>query len=93
MKTERFTLLVSPAQKATILARARNLGLTAAEFIRRAVSSYEISFLSAEKDEAKLNALADELFAAASSARKALNEANSEIRATLKELARRRKTG
>ena len=91
MKTERITVLVTPEQKAAILARAQSLGLSAGEVVRRAVESYESSAVDTKDDEAVLNALADELFVAAKSARAALNEANSEIQATLRELARRTK--
>lgn len=90
MKTERMTVLVTPEQKAAILARAASLGLSAGEMVRRAVESYEPSAASAAEDEVVLNALADELFAAAKSARAALNEANREIQATLEQLAKSR---
>jgi len=90
MKTERMTVLVTPEQKSAILARADSLGLSVGEMVRRAVQSYEPSAASAAEDEVVLNALADELFAAAKSARAALRKANHEVQATLKQLARSR---
>jgi hypothetical protein len=90
MKTARMTVLVTPDQKATILNRAERLGLSAGEMLRRAVESYQPSAANSAEDEAVLNALADELFAAARSARKALGEANREIKTTLKQLAKSR---
>src|SRR5574342_1178214 len=92
MKTERMTVLVTPEQKSAILARANRLGLSVGEMVRRAVESYEPAAAGATEDEVVLNALADELFAAAKSARAALNEANREIQATLQQLARSRGT-
>ena len=60
--------------------------------MRRAVESYEPAAAGAAEDEVVLNALADELFAAAKSARAALSEANRALQATLKQLARSRGT-
>lgn len=90
MKTARMTVLVTPEQKASIIARAESLGVSTGEMVRRAVELYEPSAGRAGEDEALLNALADELFAAARSARAALSEANREIQTTLKQLAKRR---
>lgn len=91
MKTERMTVLVTPEQKAAILARAENLGLSAEEMARRAVESYEPSSTTAAEDEAVMSALADELLAAAKSAGAALDEANRDVEATLRQLAKSRK--
>jgi hypothetical protein len=91
MKTERMAVLVTPEQKSAILARAESLGLSAGELVRRAVESYHpSSSRKAGEDEAVLNALADELLAAAKSARASLRDANKEIQWTLKQLARSR---
>lgn len=92
MKTERMTVLVTPEEKAAIVARANGLGLSAGEMVRRAIASYRPSASPAAEDEVVLNAMADELFTAARSARAALNEANREIQATLRQLAKGRKT-
>ena len=67
MKTERMTILVTPEQKAAILARAERLGLSAGEMVRRAVESYDPA-AGSDEDQAVLDALADELFAAGSPA-------------------------
>ena len=88
MKTERMTILVTPEQKAAITARAESLGLSAGEMLRRAVETYSGDPKPGSED--LLNALADELFAAAKSARAALSSANKEVRTTLKQLQRRR---
>ena len=88
MKSERMTILVTPEQKAAITARAESLGLSAGEMLRRAVETYQGE--PKQEGEALLNALADELFAAAKSARAALSSANKEVRATLKQLQKRR---
>jgi hypothetical protein len=41
MKTDRLTLLISPADKAAINARAETLGLSVSELIRRAALDYD----------------------------------------------------
>jgi hypothetical protein len=89
MKTERMTILVTPEQKAAILARAERLGVSAGEMVRRAVESYDPA-AGSDEDQAVLDALADELFAAAEAARTALREADEELQSTLKQLAQRR---
>jgi hypothetical protein len=83
-----MTILVTPEQKAAITARAQRLGLSAGEMLRRAVESYDAS---KSENESVLNAIADELFAAAKAARSALADANREMQATLKHLASRRR--
>lgn len=41
MKTDRLTLLISPADKAAINARAEMLGISVSELVRRAAIDYE----------------------------------------------------
>lgn len=41
MKTDRLTLLITPADKAAIAARADALGLPVSEFVRRASAAYD----------------------------------------------------
>ncbi|MEQ1929617.1 MAG: hypothetical protein ABL957_03670 [Parvularculaceae bacterium] len=41
MKSERLTLLVAPREKRTITASAKRAGVTASEYVRRAVAAYE----------------------------------------------------
>jgi len=85
LKTDRLTVLVSPEEKAALVARAKGLGLSAGEMIRRAALEYQPSQEAAES-ELVLNTLADELLVAANEARQALNSAEKELRSTLKSL-------
>lgn len=41
MKTDRLTLLINPADKAAINARAESLGISVSELVRRAALDYE----------------------------------------------------
>jgi hypothetical protein len=90
MKSARMTILVTPEQKAVIHDRARTLGVSTGEMVRRAVESYEPSANGSTENEALLNALASELRLAAKEAKAALDAANREVQATLKQLARNR---
>lgn len=94
MKTARMTILLTPEQKVAIQARAERLGLSTGELLRRAVETYDTSAASedAAESEAVLNALADELFAAAKAARAALAVANREVQATVKQLSKSRES-
>ena len=56
MKTDRLTLLVTPEEKAELAARARVLGISASELVRRAVRSYD-----PDDDRDELTSLAEEL--------------------------------
>lgn len=85
LKTERLTVLVSPEEKATLHARAEALSISTGEMIRRAALAYRPSDQAAES-EIVLEALVDELIAAAKEARQALNSAEKELRATLRTL-------
>jgi negative regulator of replication initiation len=91
MKTERMTVLVTAEQKAAINAQAQSMGVSAGEMVRRAVETYASSATGSPNDsEAVLNALADELFSAAKTARAALKAANKEVRTTIEQLAKSR---
>jgi hypothetical protein len=93
MKTARMTILLPPEDKAAIHARALSFGISAGELVRRAVESYGNGRAAGDADaesEMVLNALADELFAAAAEARAALAQANVEVQATVKQLSKRR---
>jgi signal transduction histidine kinase len=81
MKTERMTILVTPAQKQTIAAKAKKLNVSAGEVIRRAVESYRHN-----DEELTLNAIADELDRAVKEARHALKDALMETRRTVEHL-------
>lgn len=87
IKTERLTILVSSEEKALLVGRAKGLGISAGEMIRRAVFEYRPTTETTES-EMVLNALADELITAAKEARQALNSAEKELQTTLKVLRR-----
>ena len=87
MKTERITILVTPAQKQAISAKAKRLNVSAGEVIRRAVESYRHN-----NEELVLNALADELARAVKEARHALKDALAETRRTIEYFATKAKS-
>ncbi len=86
MKTERMTILVTPAEKAAIAGRAKQLNISAGEVIRRAVEVYQ----PADDSEAILSGLADELQKAAREARRAMTDARRELDETLRCLSLKR---
>ncbi|MBI3524274.1 MAG: hypothetical protein HY066_07050 [Betaproteobacteria bacterium] len=91
MKTARMTILMTPEEKAVIHSRAESLGVSTGEMVRRAVESYSTAANEPPSEsEAVLNALADELFAAAKESRAALAAATRDIQATVKRLAKNR---
>lgn len=91
MKTARMTILVTPKQKAAIHARAERLGVSTGEMVRRAVDSYgSAANEPLPESEAVLNALADELFAAANDAKSALAAATRDVQITVRQLAKSR---
>ena len=91
MKSARMTILLTPAQKAAIQARAQTLGVSTGEMVRRAVESYGTAAKEPPSEsEAVLNALADELFAAAKEAKSALAAASRDVQTTVKQLAKSR---
>jgi hypothetical protein len=79
MRTERMTILVTPAQKAAITQRAKALQLSAVEVIRRAEENYRPS----SGEEVILDALATDLRRSAGEARQSINEAFTELQTTL----------
>lgn len=87
MKTERMTILLTPAEKAAIASRAKKFNLSAGEVVRRAVENYQ----PPGNSEAVLNDLADELHRAAREARAALTEALSELERTLRYFSSKRR--
>lgn len=54
--TARLMVLMSPEERAALDGKARSLGVSAGEVVRRAVLAYDAS---AEKDAAELSALID----------------------------------
>ena len=87
MKTERMTILVTPAQKQAIATQAKKLNVSAGEVVRRAVEGYRHN-----DEETVLNALADELGRAIKEARHALKDALGETRRTLEHFAAKAKS-
>lgn len=87
MKTERMTILVTPAQKKAIATKARELNVSAGEVIRRAMEGYRHN-----DEELVLNALADELDRAVKEARQALKDALGETQRTLDHFAAKTKS-
>ena len=87
MKTERMTILVTPAQKQAIATQAKKLNVSAGEVVRRAVEGYRHN-----DEEIVLNALADELGRAIKEARHALKDALGETRRTLEHFAAKAKS-
>jgi len=87
MKTQRMTILVTPAQKQAIGIQAKKLNVSAGEVIRRAVEGYRHN-----DEEIVLNALADELNRAVKEARQALKDALRETRRTLEHFAAKAKS-
>jgi phosphate uptake regulator len=87
MKTERITILVTPAQKQAIASKAKKLNVSAGEIIRRAVESYRN-----QDEEIVLSALADELDRSVKEARRALRSALMETRRTIAHFAAKAKS-
>lgn len=58
MKTDRLTLLISPADKAAIHARAETLGISVSELVRRAALDYDPEL---RDEKAQLEALLEEV--------------------------------
>ena len=79
MKTERLNLLLSPEEKALLDERAKGAGMTASEFVRRALGTYD-----PEVDMEELRALAQELAGVADRMEKRL-DANLSAIAELRE--------
>ena len=86
-KLERMVVLVTPAQKRSIVSRAKARRLSMGEMVRRSVESYR-----SEEDTALLEKLVKELEASSRDAMRALREAEAEVRKTLAHFAARRET-
>lgn len=84
-KLERLVVLVTPAQKRSIVSRARARRLSMGEMVRRSVESYR-----SEEDAALLERLVKELEASSRDAMRALRQAEAEVRKTLAHFAARR---
>lgn len=84
-KLERMVVLVTPAQKRSIVSRAKARRLSMGEMVRRSVESYR-----SEDDTALLDRLVRELEASSREAMRALREAEAEARKTLAHFEARR---
>lgn len=84
-KLERMVVLVTPAQKRSIVSRAKARRLSMGEMVRRSVESYR-----SEEDTALLGRLVKEFEASSRHAMRALREAEAEVRKTLTHFATRR---
>ncbi len=73
MKTERVTLLISPADKRQLKNLAEHRGITASELVRQAVQAYGASLIDETRE---LAALTRELRAAIPGMRRSLRDAN-----------------
>ncbi len=84
MKTERLTLLVTPAEKALIAERAASLGVSASEFVRRAVELFDADDVLALEELAsllpELNAMADRIEARVDEGRREIAAVEAERR-------------
>ncbi len=83
--TSRLVVMMTPADKKAIEARARALDLTTSELVRRAAASYEERITPEE--ERMLALLADEFDAAVADIRGTLRATNERIEAHFAELA------
>jgi hypothetical protein len=76
MKTERVTLLISPADKRELRKLAEDRGVTTSELVRQAVQAFGASSIDETRELAALTA---ELRAAIPSMRKSLRDANTSV--------------
>ena len=77
-KVERMVVLVTPAQKRSIVSRAKAQRLSMGEMVRRSVESYR-----SEEETALLDKMVGELNTSSREAMRALREAEAEVRKTL----------
>ena len=85
-KLKRLMVLVKPAQKRSIVSRARARRLSMGEMVRRSVEAYQ-----SDEDAALLARLVKELEASSREAMRALREAEAEVKKTLAHFAARRR--
>ncbi len=81
--TERVPVLMSPAEKQAVIAKAKRYGLTTGEFMRRAADGYELP-----ADEEALSAMIDEMNKATASAEKEIDSALRFVTASNKRIAK-----
>lgn len=76
MKTQRLTILVSPAERVALSDKAASLGVSDSELVRLAVSAYE-----AEADPEWIEAVAAEISASVQHMTQCMDEAHAAIEA------------
>lgn len=81
--TERVPVLMTPAEKKRVVSKAKEIGVTTAEFMRRAASGYQ-----PENDDRALEAMIDEMNRASENAGKAIDDALSFVAKSNKRIAR-----
>ncbi|HIJ63992.1 MAG TPA: hypothetical protein HPQ04_14970 [Rhodospirillaceae bacterium] len=84
--TERVTTLMTPTEKSTLEAKAKQAGVSVGEFVRRSVECYDPDGAA---DIAQLTALADQLRQSNREASDALDRALASIQETRTQLAGR----
>lgn len=84
--TERVVILMTPAEKRGLEAKARRLGASAAEVVRRSVKAYEPG-----ADDAQIETMLRRLAAARRATLAALDDAERELAATRAQFAGKRK--
>jgi len=68
--TERVPVLMTPAAKKQVVSRAKKIGITTAEYMRRAAEGYR-----PDTDDRALEAMIDEMNLASKNAEKAIDDA------------------
>lgn len=81
--TERVPVLMTPAEKKRVVAKAKKIGLTTGEYMRRAAEGYR----SANDDKA-LEAMIEEMNKATRSAEMAIDDALAFVEASNKRIAK-----
>ena len=81
--SKRIPVLVSPAEKSRIAAKAKRAGLSVAEYMRRAAAAYR-----PVEDEKALEALLERVSAATERAERAIDEALDFVAASNRRIAR-----
>ncbi len=84
-KMERIVVLVTPQQKRAIVSRAKARRLSMGEMVRRSVEAYD-----SDEDKLLLDKLIEQVRKSTVEARRALAEAEAEVKKTLAYFAARR---
>lgn len=81
--TERVPVLMTPEEKKRIVSKAKNIGITTAEYMRRAAEGYQ-----PDNNDRALEAMIEEMNRASASAEKAIDEALGFVAESNKRIAR-----